>query len=212
MELNYDSTADTLTHIRNVQSKLNAVARELIIRGEKHDASKLLPPEKEIFDEYTPKLKNSTYGSDEYKGFLKGMGEALKHHYDNNSHHPEHYRLQCPKCNQYFPENKCKCIQFDNGHDSSEKFLCPNCTIENNIFSTKDEMIDDNYVKDRGINGMTLIDVIEMFCDWKAASERHADGDILKSIEINGKRFNIDQQLKQIILNTAELFNRKEII
>jgi len=59
---------------------------------------------------------------------------------------------------------------------------------------------------------MTLIDVIEMFCDWKCASERHADGDILKSIEINCKRFNIDQQLRQIILNTAELFNCKESV
>jgi hypothetical protein len=42
-----------------------------------------------------------------------------------------------------------------------------------------------------GINEMNLIDLVEMFCDWKSASERHADGDILKSIEINSKRFNI---------------------
>src|SRR5690554_941138 len=27
-----------------------------------------------------------------------------------------------------------------------------------------------------GINGMTLLDLIEMLCDWKAATERHADG------------------------------------
>lgn len=55
------------------------------------------------------------------------------------------------------------------------------------------------------INGMNLIDLIEMLCDWKAAGERHVDKptDILKSIEINAERFHIDEQLKQILLNTA---------
>lgn len=56
-----------------------------------------------------------------------------------------------------------------------------------------------------GINGMNLIDLIEMICDWKAAGERHKDKptDILKSIEMNAERFHIDDQLKQILLNTA---------
>ena len=43
------------------------------------------------FDEYTPKLKHSTYGTDEYKGFLAGMGAGLEHHYAHNRHHPEHH-------------------------------------------------------------------------------------------------------------------------
>lgn len=54
-----------------------------------------------------------------------------------------------------------------------------------------------------GINGMTLIDLIEMLCDWKAATRRHDDGDIYRSIEINQKRFGYDDQLKQIFLNTV---------
>lgn len=56
-----------------------------------------------------------------------------------------------------------------------------------------------------GINGMNLIDLIEMLCDWKAAGERHIQHpqDVLKSIEINAQRFKIDPQLKQILLNTA---------
>ena len=44
-----------------------------------------------------------------------------------------------------------------------------------------------------GINDMNLIDVIEMFSDWLAATKRHANGDIIKSIEINKDRFkNLD--------------------
>ena len=56
-----------------------------------------------------------------------------------------------------------------------------------------------------GINDMTLIDLIEMFCDWKAASERHNDGNIRKSIEVNGNRFEMSPQLIKIFENTIEI-------
>jgi hypothetical protein len=58
-----------------------------------------------------------------------------------------------------------------------------------------------------GINDMTLLDLMEMLVDWKAASERHNNGNILKSIEINGQRFEMSPQLIRIFENTAkELF------
>lgn len=53
-----------------------------------------------------------------------------------------------------------------------------------------------------GIAGMTLIDLVEMFCDWAAAVQRHADGDLARSIEINRERFGISDQLAQILENT----------
>ncbi len=103
-----------------------------------------------MFDEYTPKLAASTYGSDEYKAFLAAMKPALDHHYAANSgHHPE-------------------------GNP-------------------------------RGIQGMSLVDLTEMLCDWLAATRRHADGDIRRSIEINQKRFGYGDELKQILLNTLPL-------
>lgn len=55
-----------------------------------------------------------------------------------------------------------------------------------------------------GVRGMCLLDVVEMLCDWKAATLRHADGDLRKSIEINQRRFGYSDELKQILLNTAE--------
>ena len=144
--MSYDSTADTLDHMRKVQRNLNGFLLELLVRSEIHDNSKLESPEKEIFDQVTPKLRGLTYGSDEYKAAIAELGEALTHHYANNSHHPEHY---------------------------------PN-----------------------GVNGMSLLDLVEMFCDWKAASERHADGDFAKSLEISRKRFGISDQLAEIFENT----------
>jgi hypothetical protein len=50
---------------------------------------------------------------------------------------------------------------------------------------------------------MSLIDLIEMVCDWMAATMRVKDGDIYKSLEINQERFGIDEQLAGIIKNTV---------
>jgi len=143
----YDSAPATYDHISNVRSFLQQITEDLLIRGYTHDQSKLMNPEKEIFDEFTPKLKNTTYGSDEYKQYLEEMGGALKHHYEFNRHHPEHF--------------------------------------------------------EKGIAGMNLVDMMEMLCDWKAATKRHADGDIVRSINQNQKRFGYSDELKQILLNTV---------
>lgn len=146
--MSYDSTVDTFKHIAVVRGFLMRVVQSIINRAEAHDLSKLESPEKEVFDEYTPKLAESTYGSDEYKEFLKGMGVALQHHYQANSHHPEHY-------------------------------------VE-------------------GIAGMSLLDLVEMLCDWKAATMRHNNGDILRSVELNQARFGYSDELKQIFLNSIK--------
>ena len=55
------------------------------------------------------------------------------------------------------------------------------------------------------IRAMDLIDIVEMLCDWMAACERHADGDIGKSISHNEKRFGINEQLSQLFRNTISL-------
>src|SRR6187402_2291843 len=114
---------DTFRHIERVRNLLGEVVADLLRRAADHDQSKLLPPEVDLFTEYTPKLAGVTYGSPEYQGFLRDMKPALDHHYANNRHHPEHHK--------------------------------------------------------NGVNDMTLIDLVEMLCDWKAASERHNDGNIL---------------------------------
>lgn len=61
-----------------------------------------------------------------------------------------------------------------------------------------------------GINDMTLIDIAEMFCDWKASTLRHNDGNLLKSIEINADRFHMDGQLKAILMNTARMLDEHD--
>jgi uncharacterized cupin superfamily protein len=146
--VSYDSRADTLKHVEEVRSRLEEVIGDLQYRAAVHDRSKLEEPEKAVFDEFTPKLRDSTYGSDEYKQFLEGMGEGLQHHYAVNDHHPEHF--------------------------------------------------------EGGIGDMNLMQLTEMLCDWLAATKRHADGDIRRSIEQNADRFGYGDEIRLLLLNTAD--------
>lgn len=147
--MGYDSRPDTYEHIGQVRGLMLGAAKNVLDRAHVHDQSKLEDPERAMFDEFTPKLRDTTYGSDEYKGYLEQMGVALRHHYDANSHHPEHY--------------------------------------------------------EDGVLDMSLFDVIEMLCDWIAATRRHADGDILRSIDQNQERFGYGDDFKRLLLNTLPL-------
>lgn len=62
-----------------------------------------------------------------------------------------------------------------------------------------------------GIQDMHLLDLLEMVVDWRAATERHHDGDIRESIEQNQERFGYSDELKRIFHNTAD-FIEEEIV
>ena len=57
----------------------------------------------------------------------------------------------------------------------------------------------------RGVNDMNLIDILEMFVDWKAASERNKDGSLEKSIQYCCSKYEINPQLEEIFLNSIHL-------
>lgn len=61
-----------------------------------------------------------------------------------------------------------------------------------------------------GINGMTLVDLIEMLSDWEAATARNKNGNIRKSLEVNAERYDISPQLQQILKNTVDLYFSKK--
>ena len=145
-----DSRIDTYQHRDKIRHFMGIVVKQLIDRMLVHDNSKLETPEVEFYDSVQSQLRGLTYGSPEYKDMLKRLEPALKQHYANNRHHPEHY-----------PD---------------------------------------------GMRGMNLVDLIELFVDWKAASLRHNDGNILRSVAVNQERFGYSDDLKQIFINTARLF------
>jgi hypothetical protein len=90
--IEYDSTAETLKHVKKVAAYLIDAATEILNRAKNHDNSKLSDFEKEGFDLLTPILKDLTYGSEEYKDSKEKLDPYLQHHYANNRHHPEHFK------------------------------------------------------------------------------------------------------------------------
>ncbi|MBN8868017.1 MAG: hypothetical protein J0H98_10730 [Solirubrobacterales bacterium] len=54
-----------------------------------------------------------------------------------------------------------------------------------------------------GINGMTLVDLVEMFVDWHITWSEHGAGAFREVIDLNRTRFGISDQLVEILLNTA---------
>jgi len=150
-----ESKFKTLRHMEAVRNFMTAFAVALLDRAQAHDQSKLQSPEAEIFEEYTPKLRQCSYDSEEYRGYLKEMQVALDHHYAKNRHHPEHFK--------------------------------------------------------NGIRDMNLFDIVEMVCDWKAATLRHNDGNILKSLAQNQERFGFSDELKQIMQNTVEVLEQMDV-
>lgn len=184
--MSYDSTDDTKQHIENVQTFLGEIQGNIAARSLMHDRSKLQSPEKEMFDEFTPKLRELTYGSPEYKQALLDMGPALEHHYACNSHHPEYFQpvteetdVEIGEINAYLED------------------LNKSDPVYGWLESYRNEL-------ESRVNRMSLLDVLEMLADWKAAGMRHADGDFSKSLEINQARFKISDQLQNVLINTAQ--------
>ena len=63
------------------------------------------------------------------------------------------------------------------------------------------------YHKD-GINDMTLVDIVEMFIDWEAASQR-SDTGFKEGLKLNRKKYGMNEQLYRILLNTdKEYFDK----
>ena len=138
---------ETMDHIRAVRSWIGIAQANLEDRYHAHDQSKLREPERSGFQAITERLKDLTYGSEEYRAALREQKPTIAHHYAENDHHPEHF--------------------------------------------------------ENGVSGMSLMALLEMLCDWKAATGRMKDGDLGASLTHNKERFGIDNQLQSVLENTA---------
>jgi hypothetical protein len=327
----FDSRISNYEHIATVREYMLRAVYRLMMRAHDHDLSKLVEPEKSVFDEYTPKLKASSYQSDEYRAFLDGMAEGLRHHYSVNTHHPEHFEKTRewrsvvgyegfyevsslgevrsldreiewngttrklkgkPRIAHINPFGYARLQLGRDGEKQNvfvhvlvaEAFLSPvdgetevnhkdgnklNCRAENLEWCTRAEnvqhAVDTGLLpssalyavtcvehdittigsskmvhelarrgvdtatagilraaetggthkglhfearrlsehRASGIHGMDLLDIIEMLCDWKAATLRHDNGDLSESITINRERFGYGDEIERLLRNTA---------
>ncbi len=146
---------ETGEHIGAVQGHMAVAIAHMRKRARRHDASKLDEPERSGFQAMTAdaRLKDLTYGSDEYRAVLREHTPTIRHHYEYNDHHPEH---------------------FEDGVDGVSLLA-----------------------------RMSLLQILEMLCDWKASTTRMKDGDLTRSIEMNATRFGYGPEITMVLMNTA---------
>lgn len=184
----YDSTQDTAEHIDKVRDRVREIMSNLTVRAINHDASKSEEPEKSAYDNLM-KFKSShemVYGSPDYAEGLKILGPALDHHYAANSHHPQHW-----------PQEETDEMRQLKQHIARYEDIAPRSA---KLKQARKELA----ILESGINGMSLLDILEMLADWKAAGERYKGGNIAQSLAHNRERFGISDQLFAILENTVK--------
>lgn len=133
--------AETQKHVSQVRSFVSFFTTRLNIRCIDHDRTKLIEPEVSVFAELTPKLKSSSYGSDEYKEFLKQLGPALEHHYAHNRHHPEFFENGYRDMNLIdIIEMFCDWVAAAKRHDSGD--IMKSIDLNKERFGMSDDIVD----------------------------------------------------------------------
>jgi len=79
-----------MRHNKAVRAILETVTTQLYFRGLVHDRDKLIQPQKTGWDAKTPRPKIQ-YGTREYYDHLLELDKIVQRHYENASHHPEHF-------------------------------------------------------------------------------------------------------------------------
>ncbi len=144
---------NTLGWLREQKLGRRGVAKRMREQGKEHDDSKFSEEEMSRYVQETQALNQNDHHSEEHRKARERLAEAAKHHYDKNSHHPEHFG-------------------------------------------------------EKGVNGMNLLDVTEMVCDWMASTHRKEELKFSTILEENEKRFGISEPLYKLMENTASALER----
>lgn len=80
-------------HRDYVRLALLHIIHSLEKRSLTHDSSKMLSDEFEGYTKASIDLKNTTYGTPEYKSAIEKSRPTIDLHFERNSHHPEHKDL-----------------------------------------------------------------------------------------------------------------------
>ena len=125
------------------------------------------------------------------------MNKVIKRLIDNSLSH-DVMKLESPEIDIHLEyTDKLKGLEYGSKeyqNTINEMLRNPDCHYNNNSHHPESSS--------QGIKGMTLIDLIEMLCDWYVASNNHPNGNMENSLEINQKRFGYSDELQQIFKNT----------
>jgi hypothetical protein len=219
---NYDSSIETLKHIKQVALYTDLLRKELqqqiinntIINDDINKAT-LLDLIRLLLDGYDIPFYNELFkdinnNSKVYKlGYKYTDFDELYHLCDDELYHRginhDKSKLEEPE-KKYFDIWTPRIKEASLGTPKYEEFLDQLRPALIHHYQVNDHHPEHNT---NGINGMHILSLSEMLCDWQATCDRHDDGDIYKSIEILSKKFNYEEPMKKVLSNTCDKCFRK---
>jgi hypothetical protein len=122
------------------------------------------------------------------------LGQALGHHYAHNKHHPEFHSVPAG------PD--IEALKTDLAWLQAFASQCTDWAASVRLLDIVKRLEVELAARQSRVRQMSLLDILEMLLDWKAASQRHKDGCIWCSVMVNQKRFGYGDELRSIFLNT----------
>lgn len=153
--------ATMLRHVTELRSALLRVQQDLEARAVRHDVSKFSPEEFPGFARINSTARKHPYGSEEYRAAIRAEKDTVDRHQRGNSHHPEYHEAR---------------VREDLRRTTSEspgpglKWVVP--------------------VEIEGVDVMPWLDVIEMVCDWWAATQTYGTTPWKEVLEKQKARWN----------------------
>jgi hypothetical protein len=126
------------------------------------------------------------------------MGEAISNLTIRAAHHDES-KLQEPERSGY-ASLQLRLADARYGTDEYRAVMAESRPVITHHYAANDHHPEHH---DHGIAGMSLLSLIEMLCDWKAAGERTKEGGMRQSLDVNRRRFEQDPTLYAVLENTA---------
>lgn len=177
-----DSTPDTLAHRKMVQDYANDFCQHLMAVAERYEA------------------KGTESITDYAADFCDDILARAERHDESKLHEPEKERFDYVGTKQHLGKHEY-------GSDEYKKSLEYLGPALQHHYETNDHHPEHF---ENGVDGMNLMQVVEMFCDWEAACHRNKNGNIYQSLKTNKERFNLADDLYAAMVNTADIFENKD--
>lgn len=142
-------------------------------------------------------MHNSSYDTLEHTLRVSEYISKLIKHLHMRSRHHDDSKLNSPE-KVYYDTFNPKLSKAEYGRDEYKALLEKMKPCLEHHYSVNRHHPE--YFKN-GVDGMTLIDLVEMLCDWKAAADRNGSK---VNMDINKTRFNLSDQLCSILKNTLD--------
>ena len=132
--------------------------------------------------------------------FCTDIMDRAERHDESKLHEPEKERFDFVGTHQHLSKHQCGSDEYK----KSLEYLGPALDHHYEVNDHHPQHFED------GIDGMNLMQFVEMWLDWLAACKRNKNGNIRQSLEVNKDRFGLSEQLYHILLNTADVVEPKE--